>query len=109
MSTKLTKTENDILRLLHSECHIGSRNYNIQMRRFIHNFSKNGVPTFKIGETYARIKLAARIIAGVEDIKEVFAISSRESGQRAVVKFSSYTGCSVTSNSKWTPGTFTNS
>ena len=79
------------------------------MRRFIHNFSKQGVPTFKISETYKRIKLAARIIAGVEDIKDVYAISSRDSGQRAVVKFASYTGCSVTSSSRWTPGSLTNS
>lgn len=80
MSKTLTKTEKDILRLLHSNCHIGSRNYNIQMKRFIHNFSKFGVPTFKVGETYNRIKLAARIIAGVEDLKDVYAISSRDSG-----------------------------
>jgi small subunit ribosomal protein SAe len=79
------------------------------MKRFIHNFSKQGVPTFKINETYARIRLAARIIAGVEDIKDVYAISSRDSGQRAVVKFATYTGCSVTSSSRWTPGSLTNS
>lgn len=79
------------------------------MKRFIHNFSKQGVPTFKINETYARIKLAARVIAGVEDLKDVYAISSRDSGQRAVVKFATYTGCNVTSSSRWTPGSFTNS
>lgn len=109
MSQTLNKRENDVLRLLHSKCHIGSRNYNVQMKRFIHNFSKQGVPTFKINETYARIKLAARIIAGVEDLKDVYAISSRDSGQRAVVKFATYTGCNVTSSSRWTPGSFTNS
>ena len=79
------------------------------MKRFIHNFSRQGVPTFKISDTYERIKLAARIIAGVENIKDVYAISSRDSGQRAVVKFASYTGCSVTSSSRWTPGSLTNS
>merc|ERR1719322_664630 len=109
MSQPLNKRENDVLRLLHSKCHIGSRNYNVQMKRFIHNFSKQGVPTFKINETYARIQLAARIIAGVEDLKDVYAISSRDSGQRAVVKFATHTGCSVTSSSRWTPGSFTNS
>lgn len=108
MTSELSKREKDILRLIHSNCHLGSRNYNIQMKRFIHCVSREGVPVFKISETYNRIKLAARIIAGVEDLSEVFAISSRESGQRAVIKFASYTKCSLTSSSKWTNGSLTN-
>ena len=104
----LTKTENDILRLLHSNCHIGSRNYTHGMERFIHHVGKEGVPVFKIDETYEKIKLAARIIAGIQDLSEVYAISSREFGQRAVVKFAHYTKCSVTSSSRWTPGSLTN-
>ena len=104
----LTKKENDVLRLLHSNCHIGSRSYTHGMERFIHNVSKEGVPIFKVDETYEKIKLAARIIAGVQDLSEVYAISSREFGQRAVIKFAHYTKCSVTSSSRWTPGSLTN-
>ena len=47
------------------------------MKRFIHSISEEGVPIFKINETYERIKLAARIIAGVSDLSDVYAISSR--------------------------------
>ena len=104
----LTKKESDILRLLHSNCHIGSKNYTQAMERYISNVSKEGVPVFKVDETYEKIKLAARIIAGVQDLSEVYAISSREFGQRAVVKFATYTKCSVASSSRWTPGSFTN-
>lgn len=104
----LSKRENDILRLLHSSCHIGSRNYTHAMERYIHSVGKEGVPIFKIDETYEKIKLAARIIAGIQDLSEVYAISSREFGQRAVVKFAHYTKCSVTSSSRWTPGSLTN-
>lgn len=104
----LSKRENDILRLLHSNCHIGSRNYTQGMERYIHHVSKEGVPVFKIDETYEKVKLAARIIAGIQDLSEVYAISSREFGQRAVVKFAHYTKCSVTSSSRWTPGSLTN-
>lgn len=68
------------------------------MKRFINHFTDNGVPIFKIDETYEKIKLAARIIAGFENIEDVYAISSRDYGQRAVVKFSRYTGCSVLSS-----------
>jgi len=104
----LSKKESDILRLLHSNCHIGSRNYTHGMERFIHSIGKEGVPIFKVDEIYEKIKLAARIIAGIQDLSEVYAISSREFGQRAVVKFAHYTKCSVTSSSRWTPGSFTN-
>jgi len=104
----LTKRESDILRLLHSNCHVGSRNYTHGMERYIHNISKEGVPVFKVDDTLEKIKLAARIIAGIQDLSEVFAISSREFGQRAVVKFAHYTKSSVTSSSRWTPGSLTN-
>ena len=108
MTTQLNKKEKDIFRLLQSNCHIASRNYNVQMKRFINHVNKEGVPIFNIDDTYERIRLAARIIAGVQDLSEVYAISSREYGQRAVIKFASYTKCSVTSSSRWTPGSLTN-
>lgn len=106
--TSLNKREKDILRLIQSNCHIASRNYNVQMQRFIHHVGKDGVPIFKIDETYERIRLAARIIAGVSDLADVYAISSRNYGQRAVIKFASHTKCSMTSSSRWTPGSLTN-
>lgn len=108
MTSQLNKREKDIFRLLQSDCHIASRNYNVQMKRFINHVNKDGVPIFNIDDTYERIRLAARIIAGVQDLSEVYAISSREYGQRAVIKFASYTKCSVTSSSRWTPGSLTN-
>ena len=108
MTSPLSKREKDIFRLLQSDCHIGSKNYNVQMKRFIHHVNKEGVPIFKIEETYENIKLAARIIAGVQNPEEVYAISSRNFGQRAVIKFATYTGCSTNSSSRWTPGSLTN-
>lgn len=108
MASQLNKREKDIFRLVQSNCHVASRNYNVQMKRFIHHVSKEGVPIFKVDETYERIRLAARIIAGVQDLSEVYAISSRDYGQRAVIKFARYTNCSVTSSSRWTPGSLTN-
>ena len=108
MTSQLNKREKDIFRLLQSNCHVASRNYNVQMKRFINHVNKEGVPIFNIDETYERIRLAARIIAGVPEISDVYAISSREYGQRAVIKFASHTKCSVTSSSRWTPGSLTN-
>jgi len=104
----LSKREKDIFRLIQSECHIGSKNYNVQMKRFIHHITKEGVPIFKVEETYENIKLAARIIAGVSDPSDIYAISSRDFGQRAVIKFARYTGASHNSSSRWINGSLTN-
>lgn len=107
MSDELTLREKDMFRMIQSECHIGSRNYNIQMKRYIHHFNSKGVPVFNLNDTYDKMRLAARIIAGVNP-KEVMCVSSRESGQRAVVKFSQITGCTVAPSGKWCSGTLTN-
>lgn len=104
----LSKAERDILRLIQSKCHIGSKNYNTQMKRYISKFGSDGTAVFDLSQTYQKIKLAARVIAGIPDINDVIAISSRNYGQRAVVKFSKFTGCSVNNSTKWTPGSLTN-
>merc|ERR1712146_162502 len=58
--------------------------------------------------TMAKIKLAAKVIAGQPNLEDVIVVSSRDLGQRAVIKFATYTGCSATSNARWTPGVLTN-
>lgn len=107
MSDELTLREKDMFRMIQSECHIGSRNYNVQMKRYIHHFNSKGIPVFNLNETYDKMRLAARIIAGQRP-EEVMCVSSRESGQRAVVKFAQLTGCSVAPSGKWCSGTLTN-
>jgi len=77
------------------------------MKRYIHHFNSKGVPIFNLNETYDKVRLAARIIAG-QTPGEVMCVSSRESGQRAVVKFAQLTGCSVAPSGKWCSGTLTN-
>ena len=107
MSDELSLREKDMFRMIQSECHIGSRNYNVQMKRYIHHFNSKGIPIFNLNETYDKVRLAARIIAG-QTPGEVMCVSSRESGQRAVVKFAQLTGCSVAPSGKWCSGTLTN-
>jgi small subunit ribosomal protein SAe len=78
------------------------------MERFVNHTTPEGVPVFKVEETYNKIRLAARVIASQPDIEDVIVVSSRDFGQRAVIKFASFTGCSATSDSRWTPGVLTN-
>ena len=108
MATELSRKERDILKMVKSNCHLGSRNYSKNMERFFHSITNKGIPVFDLEQTYQKIKLAALVIAGMPDIEEVMVISSRTAGQRPVVKFSTFTGCAVTSSSRWTPGCFTN-
>lgn len=51
--------------------------------------------------------LAARVIAAIENPYDVVAVSARPYGQRAVLKFSQYTGCQAIAG-RWTPGQLTN-
>merc|ERR1712199_60750 len=105
---ELTTREKDLLRLLHSESHLGNTNYHRSMERFVNHVTPEGVPVFKVEETYNKIRLAARLIAGQANLEDVIVVSSRDLGQRAVIKFASFTGCAATSNARWTPGVLTN-
>lgn len=66
-----------------------------------------GVHLINIGTTYDKIMLAARVIAAVDNAADVVAVSARPYGQRAVLKFSQYTGCQAIAG-RWTPGQLTN-
>lgn len=60
-----------------------------------------------IATTYDKIMLAARVIAAIDNPHDVVAVSARPYGQRAVLKFSQYTGCQAIAG-RWTPGQLTN-
>merc|ERR1711977_379585 len=83
-------------------------NYHSSMERYVNHVTPEGVPIFKVEETYNKIKLAARLIAALPNLEDVIVVSSRDLGQRAVIKFATFTGCMATSNARWTPGVLTN-
>lgn len=66
-----------------------------------------GVHLINIATTYDKIMLAARVIAAIDNPADVVAVSARPYGQRAVLKFSQYTGCQAIAG-RWTPGQLTN-
>lgn len=57
--------------------------------------------------TWEKVLLAARAIVAIEHPSEVFVISSRSYGQRAVLKFAAHTGATPIAG-RFTPGAFTN-
>lgn len=60
-----------------------------------------------VKKTWEKLLLAARVIASIENPADVCVISSRNFGQRAVLKFAAHTGATPIAG-RFTPGTFTN-
>jgi len=78
MATELNRKEKDLLRLIHSECHLGNTNYHSSMERYVNHVTPEGVPIFKVEETYNKIRLAARLIAALPNLEDVIVVSSRD-------------------------------
>jgi len=66
------------------------------MKKYISHKATNGVHIINIEETWQKVKLAARVIAAVENPQDIITVSARTYGQRAVVKFGKYVGCGTT-------------
>jgi len=67
----------------------------------------SGVYIFNARKMWEKMVLAARAIAAIENPADVFVISSRPYGQRAVLKYAVATGATPIAG-RFTPGTFTN-
>jgi len=106
--TTLTRKQEDYLKLLASNAHVGTLNLNHDMQRYVDHKDNNGVHIINIEHTWQKIKLAARVIVSVEKAEDVIVVCARPYGQRAVIKYAKYTNSTATSSSRWTPGTLTN-
>lgn len=99
--------ENDVRMLLSCNAHVGSVNITTHMTPYVFGRNEEGVHIFNPKFTLEKIRLAARVICGIENPADVCVVSGRSYGQRAVLKFAKYTGCTALAT-RFTPGTFTN-
>ena len=99
--------EEDIQKLLSAEVHIGTQNADMKMKDYIWKRRPDGIHLLNLSKTWEKLILAARIITSIENPQDVVAISSRPYGQRAVLKYSQYTGAQSIAG-RFTPGSFTN-
>jgi len=106
-ASPLAPTEADIKLLLAAKVHIGTRNVDTQMIRYIWTRRSDGVHIINLGKTWEKLMLAARVIVAIENPADVVVVSARPYGQRAVFKFAQHTGASYVGG-RYTPGTFTN-
>jgi len=103
----LQAKEEDIQHMLAADVHVGTTNADFKMKDYIFKRRSDGLHILNLGKTWEKIILAARIITAIENPQDVVVISARPFGQRAVLKFSTYTGATCIAG-RFTPGTFTN-
>eukprot|EP00871_Galdieria_phlegrea_P005791 jgi/Galph1/69/GphlegSOOS_G4798.1 len=99
--------QEDIQKMLVCSTHIGTKNCDILMNPYVYARRADGVHIINLGKTWEKIQLAARVIVAVDNPEDVVAVSARPYGQRAVLKFSKYTGARAIAG-RWTPGQLTN-
>jgi len=103
----LQATEEDIQLLLSAQCHIGTKNVDINMLPYVYRRRADGIHIINIGKTWEKLILAARVLAAIENPQDIVVISARPYGQRAALKFASYIGAQAIAG-RFTPGSFTN-
>jgi len=99
--------EDDVTKMLAAKTHIGSENVDYQMQQYVYKRRADGIHIINLRRTWEKLMLAARAIVSIERPSDVYVISSRSFGQRAVLKFAAYTGATAIAG-RFTPGAFTN-
>jgi len=103
----LSLQEEDVTKMLAATTHLGSENTDYQMQQYVFKRRPDGVHIINLRRTWEKILLAARAIVAIERSSDVYVISSRPYGQRAVLKFGHYVGATAIAG-RFTPGAFTN-
>ncbi|XP_031280421.1 40S ribosomal protein Sa-2-like [Pistacia vera] len=104
---QLSQKEADIQMMLAAEVHLGTKNCDFQMERYVFKRRNDGIYIINLGKTWEKLQMAARVIVAIENPQDIIVQSARPYGQRAVLKFAQYTGCHAIAG-RHTPGTFTN-
>lgn len=103
----LGQKEEDILMMLAAHVHLGTKNCDFQMERYIYKRRSDGIYIINLAKTWEKLQMAARVIVAIENPQDIIVQSARPYGQRAVLKFAQYTGANAIAG-RHTPGTFTN-
>jgi len=103
----LSQREQDIQRMLAAQVHLGTKQCDFQMERYVYRRRQDGIFVINLGKTWEKLQLAARVIVAIENPQDVVVQSARPYAQRAVLKFAQYTGAKALAG-RYTPGTFTN-
>lgn len=95
------------MKMIAANAHIGSNNCDFQMLQYVYKQRSDGPFIINLRKTWEKLLLAARAIVAIENPADICVISSRVTGQRAILKFASATGATPIAG-RFTPGAFTN-
>ena len=99
--------EEDVQMMLVCKTHLGTRNVDYRMKRYVFRRTVDGIHIIHLGKVWEKLMVAARMIVAIENPNDIIVASQRPYGSRAVLKFSQYTGANALAG-RWTPGTLTN-
>jgi len=102
-----TTQSEDVQKMLVCKTHLGTRNCDYRMKRYVFRRTVDGIHIIHLGKTWEKLMVAARIIVAVENPSDIIVASQRPYGSRAVLKFCQYTGATALAG-RWMPGTLTN-
>jgi len=102
-----TTKEEDVQMMLVCKTHLGTRNVDYRMKRYVFRRTVDGIHIIHLGKAWEKLMVAARMIVAIENPNDIIVASQRPYGSRAVLKFSQYTGANPLAG-RWTPGTLTN-
>jgi len=102
-----TTKEEDVQMMLVCKTHLGTRNCDFRMKRYVFRRTVDGIHIIHLGKTWEKLMVAARIIVAIENPVDIIVASQRPYGSRAVLKFSQYTRATALAG-RWMPGTLTN-
>ena len=100
----LSQRDEDLKMMLAAQCHLGTKNCDAQMERYIYKRrASDGIYIINLGKTWDKLQLAARVIVAIENPVDIVVQSARPYAQRAVLKFAFYTGAKALAG-RYTPG-----
>merc|ERR1712070_282319 len=99
--------DEDLALMLASKTYLGTHNCSTKMKPYVYTRNKEGIFYLNVAKTWEKLMIAARVIAAVDNPKDVLVISSRQYAQRAILKYATNTGANYFGG-KWTPGSLTN-
>lgn len=94
-------------KMLCCKVHIGTKNLEDKMSVYVKKCTTEGIYLINLRATYEKMRIAARIIANIQNPRDVAVVSARPYGSRPILKFAEYIGAHAMP-SRWTPGMLTN-
>ncbi|BAS82639.1 Os03g0182600 [Oryza sativa Japonica Group] len=73
----LSQAEQDVQMMLAADVHLGTKNCDFQMERYVYKRRSDGIYIINLGKTWEKLQLAARVIVAIENPQDIIVQSAR--------------------------------